>query len=216
MASYGSQPYSMSTYAPQQQQADVGQLMSDMTELFPKLTPEYQSQAREAHQHVLQLQRQGMTNEAISLLEHMRNQMRQMVETGLTPGRVPAVPESPIPSSEEGGGEERMDDSPAPAAVASRTSVGADPSPVHQPRRSARSRRTNLPDGAVHPSASTAYQQAGQSQPELSLDNGPFGTPPLGGAQPDFAAGGPTVPATAPSLQRDPKDADVPIDVVGE
>ncbi|EER02440.1 merozoite surface protein 3g, putative [Perkinsus marinus ATCC 50983] len=91
MASYGSSypspnvDFSYST-APS---LDTRQIMADMAEFYPKLTPEYQAQAREAHEHVLQLQRQGMTNEALSLLEHMRNQMREMVRTGLTPGHIP-------------------------------------------------------------------------------------------------------------------------------
>ncbi|KAF4714510.1 hypothetical protein FOZ63_028710, partial [Perkinsus olseni] len=137
MASYGSQPYpSNPTFDPRYATpptTDVGQLMAEMAELFPKLTPEYQAQAREAHQHVLQLQRQGMTNEAASLLEHMRNQMREMVQTGLTPGRIPAVPESPTPTSEEGGSNDMPYGGGDFAA-----------SPVRESGRSGRSRRNKV------------------------------------------------------------------------
>ncbi|KAF4734890.1 hypothetical protein FOZ63_019289 [Perkinsus olseni] len=196
MASYGSQPYPSNTAVDPRYATppttDVGQLMAEMAELFPKLTPEYQAQAREAHQHVLQLQRQGMTNEAASLLEHMRNQMREMIQTGLTPGRIPAVPESPTPTIEGGG----SNDMPP---------GGGDfgPSPVRESGRSGRSRRNKLPNNAVSPSAVTA----GGSQPELSIGNQPFSTPP--GGHPDSAAGGQAIPATAPTaVQRDPRDTE--------
>ncbi|KAF4684770.1 hypothetical protein FOZ60_007327 [Perkinsus olseni] len=133
-----------------------------------------------------------MTNEAASLLEHMRNQMREMVQTGLTPGRIPAVPESPTPTSEEGGSH----DMPY---------GGGDfgPSPVRESGRSGRSRRNKMSTNAVSPSAVTA----GGSQPELSIGNQPFSTPP--GGHPDSAAGGQAIPATAPTaVQRDPRDTE--------
>mmetsp|Transcript_10552 Transcript_10552/g.10454 ORF Transcript_10552/g.10454 Transcript_10552/m.10454 type:complete len:153 (+) Transcript_10552:50-508(+) len=125
-----------------------------------------------------------MNNEAVSLLEHMRNQMREMVQTGLTPGRIPAVPESPSRSSGEDSGPHKN----SPPNVS-----GFDQSSVRDNRRS---RKTKLPQGATGRST-----PQGGSQPELG--NEPFSTDNINGP-----AGFSAVPATAPAIQQDPRDTE--------
>ncbi|EER11196.1 hypothetical protein Pmar_PMAR029208, partial [Perkinsus marinus ATCC 50983] len=120
-----------------------------------------------------------MNNEAVSLLEHMRNQMREMVQTGLTPGRIPAVPESPSRSPHKN----------SPPNVS-----GFDQSSVRDNRRSRKTKVLN--DNASFVSRSTPQ---GGSQPELG--NEPFSTDNINGP-----AGFSAVPATAPAIQRDPRD----------
>ena len=60
--------------------SDVKPLMNEMAEMFPKLPAEYQEQARQAHSHVQSLIRDGLSDQAVSLLRHMRDLMKDLIK----------------------------------------------------------------------------------------------------------------------------------------
>ena len=54
-------------------------LMSEMASLFPKLPPQFQDQARQAHAHVQYLLRSDAPDQAFGLLGHMRDVMKTLI-----------------------------------------------------------------------------------------------------------------------------------------
>ena len=94
--------------------------MNEMAELFPKLPVKFQEQARQAHSHVQLLIREGHTDQATSLMTHMRDIMQSLVAdvhdipvteevappplpftSGPSPEAAPAIPPLPPSSSPE-------------------------------------------------------------------------------------------------------------------
>lgn len=67
--------------------------MNEMAELFPRLPQKYQEQAREAHSHVQVLMREGETDQAVSLMTHMRDIMKSL----LVYDQPPPPPAPPLP-----------------------------------------------------------------------------------------------------------------------
>ena len=82
-------------------------LMHEMAEIFPKLSQNVQEQARQAQGHVQLLIKQGLTDQAIGLMTHMKDMMISLTNPGNVPLTAPpfsapvdnnvAIP--PLPSS---------------------------------------------------------------------------------------------------------------------
>lgn len=54
-------------------------LSAEMAALFPKLPPQFQEQARQAHAHVQALIQSNQKDQALSLLRHMRDVMKTLI-----------------------------------------------------------------------------------------------------------------------------------------
>jgi hypothetical protein len=95
------------TTPPQQKPSSLNfkPLMNELAEMFPKLGQNYQEQARQAQSHVQFLMREGHNDQAMSLMNHMRDVMRALTEGAAEPVKAgaqvePAAP-PPLPFSDE-------------------------------------------------------------------------------------------------------------------
>ena len=90
----------LSDTTPPQQKASSSSfkpLMNEMAEMFPKLSQNYQEQARQAQSHVQFLMREGYNDQAMSLMTHMRDLMRALTDGVAEPVKTEAQMDAEVP-----------------------------------------------------------------------------------------------------------------------
>jgi len=104
-------------------------LMGDMAVMFPKLTEPVQEQARQAHGHIQTLIHSGHYEQALSLMRHMKDVMKNILTSSGTQQPLPFLPpntflDSPLTTSLSRVIENIAASSPPPPPVVPQVQVG--------------------------------------------------------------------------------------------